>query len=1382
MKFAVKLNILLTVIVSIIAVVILAYTYFTSAYNLKQAIVSTMEQESTYILNQIDRSLYEMYSDIQTIANDPIFLKKDVKPKEITKQLIHYRNIYKKYVSIAFYNENRIKIADSSGIRIGKKELSNEFWKNNHTQNKICYDVYVSKDLKMPVFYFALTLENQKNKPFGTLVANIPFIKLYEKMNLLYKSQYKEIIDVHLIDHNGLILYSNKNIKACFKQTFDSFSYLKTQLGEKTQISGINDQYEKSDHFFVFTKEQGYLDFKGSSWYLNIYANKHVVFHFAYELRKQLFLIFIVIFACILIVTYFFSHTLSKPIVTLSQWAKKVADGELIDYDMIPSNDEIGELSYSFKQVITYLNHIVDQAQEITLGNYTNSLSLRSENDLLGITINKMLESFKNIVDYANAISNGDYSLTIIPRSDKDELSLALNHMMKTLQDASEKSLAQDWLKTGQTNLSNEMSGNKDITKLSMDIISCISQYLNCQVGLLYIMNERNVLELKGTYAYPNSEQLKKTIPMGQGLIGQAAHDKKSLFLSDISEEFISIESSMLNAPAIHISIIPVVYQDEVKGVMELGAIKPVHDIHHQFLSLVSESIAIAIHSSNERQKIESLFQQTKLQAEELQAQQEELRVTNEELQEYTSALKQNEDRLKLQQEELYTINSELEEKNKYLEEQKYQITQKKIELENTHKNLEQKTQELKLASKYKSEFLANMSHELRTPLNSLLLLSKSLLDNKEQNLTETQRESAKIIHIVGNELLTLINEILDLSKIEAGKMPIHIEYFSLSDIEQMIQTKFKKLIDEKGLTLNVVLHKLNVSEIQTDPTRLLQIITNMISNALKFTHQGGITVEIFHPPDDTDLFNSGLDPNQSVAISFTDTGIGIPKNKQMLIFEAFQQADGSTSRKYGGTGLGLSICREIAKMLGGEIHLKSDEGKGSTFTLFLPIENKSLKEQTAIKPQQLSSQTIHVHRPRMIPSKPIEEIKTDHVNHTVINDDSKPVDKTILIVEDDPNFAKILSDQCHAKGFKCIATESAEQGLKLAETYQPKAIILDLNLPGMNGLMFMDIIKDNPLLRHIPVHIMSAEEKSIDALQKGAISYIEKPLSHDELEATFRDIEQFIAQKIKHLLIINHDSTKRMKIKTLIEGQDLNIVDAENAQAALKLIRTNSFDCIILDDSLPDMSSFELLKKLEQEKSLKIPPVIIYSGENVPPDQSQAFQDYSKSIIVKRVKSEEQLLDETAIFLHRVVKELPEEKQKIIFNKHDKDYLFQDKKVLLVDDDMRNLFALSNMLKEKGMEIIKAPNGVFALRVLEQEKNIDLILMDMMMPEMDGYTACTKIREQQKYKNLPIIALTAKAMIHDRNKCIEAGASDYLSKPIDIERLFSMMRIWLSK
>ena len=735
-------------------------------------------------------------------------------------------------------------------------------------------------------------------------------------------------------------------------------------------------------------------------------------------------------------------------------------------------------------------------------------------------------------------------------------------------------------------------------------------------------------------------------------------------------------------------------------------------------------------------------------QAEELQTQQEELKQMNEELEEQAHNLKQ-------QQEELQMSNEELEEQTQSLE-------MKNKEVEAAKNDIEQKTKQLEISSRYKSEFLANMSHELRTPLNSLLILSKDLFENRKKNLDNIQIESAEIIYKSGHDLLVLINEVLDLSKIEAGKISINIERVSLRSFTDELIRDFKHHAEQKGLKLTYKLDKELPESIRTDSQRLNQILKNLLSNAIKFTEKGSVSISINRYTEST------------MIISVTDTGIGIQEDKQMAIFEAFQQADGGTSRKYGGTGLGLSISRELAKLLGAEIKVSSRINEGSTFSVIIPLEihfeNEPVRTSTVKEP---------------VLYKPRSENDTKYLNYPSIEDDRDSItkdDKVVLIIEDDLKFASILLKQANKKGFKCLSAATGEDGLLLATKYKPQAIILDMELPGINGHKVLLELKANPSVRHIPVHIISVNERSLDPIKNGAIEYLMKPVDKKDLEEAFNRIENFVSRKMKNLLIIEDNENSRKAMRRLIGNSDVKCFEAGTGKDALAMYQQNHIDCIILDIGLPDMSGFELIHKLENLKDHNIPPIIVYTGKELTKEENNELQKYAESIIIKGVKSEERLLDETALFLHRTISNLPKSKQLIINNLYDKEALFHSKKILLVDDDMRNVFALSKILKEHGMEIIKAENGKNALEMLDAHPDIDLVLMDIMMPEMDGYEAMRRIRSQGKFKSLPVIALTAKAMKDDKQKCIDAGANDYITKPIDVERLLSLMRVWLSK
>jgi CheY-like chemotaxis protein/two-component sensor histidine kinase len=643
-----------------------------------------------------------------------------------------------------------------------------------------------------------------------------------------------------------------------------------------------------------------------------------------------------------------------------------------------------------------------------------------------------------------------------------------------------------------------------------------------------------------------------------------------------------------------------------------------------------------------------------------------------------------------------------------------------------------------------------------------LLILSKDLSENRKKNLDKIQVESAEIIYKSGTDLLILINEVLDLSKIEAGKMSINIETVSLKYFADDIVRIFKHHAEQKGLELTCKLDAALPETIRTDIQRLNQILKNLLSNAIKFTEQGSVNITI------------DRDTETTLNISVRDTGIGIQEDKQIAVFEAFQQAEGGTSRKYGGTGLGLSISRELAKLLGAEIKLSSKFNEGSTFSLIMPLE---------IVDEQDSSGTNTMTQP--VIRKPGSGYDLKYLNYPCIPDDRAKVtteDTTLLIIEDDLIFASILLMQANKKGFKCLSASTGEDGLLLAAKYKPQAIILDMGLPGINGRQVLIELKANPYLRHIPVHIISGDDRSVESIKAGAIEWLVKPISKKELEEVFNRIENFASRKIKNLLIIEDNENSRKAIKILIGYNDIKIFEAGNGKDALAIYEQNQIDCIIMDIGLPDMSGFYLIHKLENIDDHNLPPVIVYTGRELTKEENDDLQKYAASIIIKGTKSEERLLDETALFLHRTISDLPKSKQMTINNLIDKESVFNDKKILLVDDDARNVFALSKILIERGMEIIKAENGKFALEALDTHSDIDLVLMDIMMPEMDGYETMRQIRSQKKFINLPVIALTAKAMNIDKQKCIDAGANDYIAKPIDIERLLSLMRVWMSK
>ena len=998
---------------------------------------------------------------------------------------------------------------------------------------------------------------------------------------------------------------------------------------------------------------------------------------------------------------------------------------------------------------------------------------------LLSMSITKPLNL--NVIA-ANQIASGNLSVDLSYAEKRgDELGVlaqSFSKMVVALRNNQDFVQRQDWLKTGIARLNQVMSGDPDLATLASKVISEISTYLEAQMGAIYLAGngEGATLSLMGSYAYTKRKNLSNVFQPGEGLVGQAVLEKKQILIRNVPEDYIKVTSALGELIPRFICVSPLIYEDRVKGVIEVGTLGEITDQQMEYLNQATPALALAVESADGRMKLaksleesQAMTEELRAQQEELQTQQEELRTTNEELEEQTQALKVSEEKLRVQQEELQVTNEELEEKNELLDRQKRDV-------EKAKKDIEEQSAELALASKYKSEFLANMSHELRTPLNSLLLLSQMLSENKAGNLTEEQVESAKIIHGSGSDLLNLINEILDLSKIEAGRMDLQLGAVQISDLADSIRATFGHMAEEKGLKLEVAVRDEAPAEITSDRKRIEQVIRNLTSNAIKFTHSGSVTVIFSRPSPNTNLSKSGLSAGDCLAVEVKDTGIGIAPENQKIIFEAFQQVDGGTSRKYAGTGLGLSISRELARLLGGEIQVESYPGKGSTFTFYLSVAVSSGRK---VVPGDTATVTVARGEEAMV-----RDVAKQSAAALQIEDDRenlKKGERVMLIIEDDPNFARILYKICHDKGFKCLAAATGEAGLELADKHLPSAVILDIYLPGMDGWAVLTALKENTSTRHIPVHIISAEEASKEALRKGAVGHATKPISREDIEKTFRRLEQASAEQSRRVLVVEDDPNMRHETAKLLGNKEIKVDEAGTGKQALELLRSGRYDCVVLDLGLPDMSGGDLLEQLEHE-GVELPPVIVYTAGDLTLDEEENLRGHAESIVIKDVRSQERLLDEVSLFLHRVVSQMPEKQRKIIRDLHNAEELLLDKKVLIVDDDMRTTFAMSRLLSERGMKTLKAENGEKALKLLDEQPDVDIVLMDIMMPVMDGYETMKHIRSQERFRRLPIIALTAKAMPEDREKCVVAGANDYLPKPVDQKRLASMMRVWLCR
>lgn len=906
------------------------------------------------------------------------------------------------------------------------------------------------------------------------------------------------------------------------------------------------------------------------------------------------------------------------------------------------------------------------------------------------------------------------------------------------------------------------MQGNKTLAELGDAILSHFAKYLNIQLGALYIA-DGNTLRKVGGYADGKAvgQQGAETITFGEGTVGQCAQDRQPILLQDIEPRYFNIATSFGQIRPKSILAIPAIYEDKIAGVIQLGTIQTFTAEQREYLELVSNNIAIALVSARMRQEVAELLEETQRQSEELESQQIELKQTNEELQAQTELLERSEAELRAQQADLQQVNVELEEKANQLEQQKRAV-------EKARDEVELKSRELELTSQYKSEFLANMSHELRTPLNSILILSQLLSENKNQTLGKKDVEYARNIHKAGADLLELINEILDLSRVEAGKLQLDIEETTVKEIVDNLTPLFEEVANSRGIAFKIEgAKKLQSQRITTDSQRVEQILKNLLSNAFKFTRERGtVTLQISKSEDDSHL-----------AFTVRDNGIGIPPDKLELIFEAFQQADGSTKRKYGGTGLGLSISRELSLALGGHLTVTSEEGQGSAFTLHLPWDFNAPVESGIGKQVEVRLRT------PTPPSSATPANTSTVLQSGIVPDDRNTIgdrDKVIIIVEDDPSFANVLLDIVRERDYKGIVVTEGPSVLGFVRHYRPTAIFLDIHLPVMDGIEVLRQIKSDPALRHIPVQIISAYDERRKGLAMGAFDYIKKPVSAARLNEAFDRIESFRDKKLKRLLIVEDNKQQNDAIRELIGNGDVKCFSAYKGQEAYEMLGRDHFDCLIVDLGLPDMSGLELLEKIKANERLNRIPVIVYTARDLKADEISVLNKLADTVVLKTASSKERLFDEAMLFLHRVEERLPREKQKLVRQLLHTEDILKGKRVLLVDDDIRNVYSLSNVLEEEGVTCVVAENGRQAVDILTNDSNVDLVLMDLMMPEMDGYEATAEIRKMEHLKKLPIIALTAKAMKGDKEKCLSAGMSDYISKPVDIDQLLSLMRVWL--
>jgi len=931
----------------------------------------------------------------------------------------------------------------------------------------------------------------------------------------------------------------------------------------------------------------------------------------------------------------------------------------------------------------------------------------------------------------------------------------------------------EEWLQAGQVGLSAAMMGEQRLDQLGGSILAFLSEYTHANAGAFYALTD-GVYRRAATVGVPEQNTVPVTFTPKDGLLGQAASEAKPIVLHNLSESHLSVGAALGQWRPRHLLISPARSERKVEAVIELGFLSPLPDLTRALMERVSESVSVAVQTANYRAHLQNLLEETQRQSEELQSQGEELRVNNEELEEQGRALKESHFRLEQQQAELEQTNSQLEEQAAALERQK-------DDLARTARDVELKAHELEQASRYKSDFLANMSHELRTPLNSSLILAKLLGDNPEGNLTEEQVKFAQTIQSSGNDLLALINDILDLSKIEAGQMEIRAESLSLSRLVKDMQRTFDPVAAQKGLAFKTRIAKDLPETIETDRQRLEQILKNLLSNAFKFTESGSVELAL------------SKDADGQVVMAVTDTGIGISEDHQAAIFEAFRQADGTISRKYGGTGLGLSISRELTRLLGGAIALKSTPARGSTFALTLPPAYDPGHVTTGLITPLLTGapESEIAALPKTAPLAAGRAVKKPLPPGRVHDDRDRlaPNRRTILVVEDDVSFAGILYELAHGQDFQCLVATSAEEALDMVQQYTPSAVVLDIGLPDHSGLSVLDRLKRDNRTRHIPVHVVSGSDYQHTALSLGAVGYMLKPVKRDELVDAFKSLENRLSQQMRRVLIVEDDEVQRDSVSRLLKSNDTETIAVGTAAECLDMLKAQTFDCMVLDLTLPDATGYSLLETLSQEDAYAFPPVIVYTGRDLSYDDEQKLRRYSSSIIIKGAKSPERLLDEVTLFLHQVVSELSPEQQTLLKKAKNRDAMLEGRRILVVEDDVRNVYAVTNIFEPLGAIVSIARNGREALDMLEKtngrkdsDSAIDLVLMDVMMPEMDGLTATREIRKRKDWARLPVIMLTAKAMKDDQERCLDAGANDYMAKPLDVEKLISLVRVWMPR
>jgi signal transduction histidine kinase/CheY-like chemotaxis protein/HAMP domain-containing protein len=987
------------------------------------------------------------------------------------------------------------------------------------------------------------------------------------------------------------------------------------------------------------------------------------------------------------------------------------------------------------------------------------------------------------ISEVATAVTKGDLtrSIDVVAAGEVASLKDNINQMIVNLKETTQKNTEQDWLKTNLARFSSMMQGQKNLRTVSSMIMSELTPLVSAHHGAFFLMNlEATELRMTSSYAYRERKNVSNKFQLGEGLVGQCALEKKSILLTNVPSDYIQISSGLGEAPPLNIIVLPVLFEGEVKAVIELASFHAFSVIHRIFLDQLTETIGVVLNMINASMRTEELLAQSQTLTQELQTQSRELTIQQNELKQSNTALEQQ--------------AVELEEKARLLEEQNAKVEVKNREVELARGSLEEKAEQLARASKYKSEFLANMSHELRTPLNSLLILARILAENPDANLSEKQVEFAQTIYTSGGDLLSLINEILDLSKVEAGKMEVEPRTIQLAALQDFVVRSFQPVADQKGVSFTVFLSPDAPEVVRTDPQRLQQVLKNLLSNAFKFTEHGGVTLTIGRPSPNTRLTRESLnDPSTLLAFTVQDTGIGIPADKQQLIFEAFQQADGTTNRRYGGTGLGLSISREITRLLGGEIQVASTLGAGSTFTLYLPeiYVDEDAPEGSAYQPQPDSDRlTTTTFRPLaevgispipgadLLLSRPVEDDRA-HI---------RPGDRVVLIIEDDLNFARIMVNLARENHFRAVVATRGDTGLALANELIPDAITLDIQLPVIDGFRVLDRLKRSARTRHIPVHVISVMERSQKGAALGAFAFLEKPVNKEAIEGAFAHLATFLEARVRQLLLVEDDATEQSQLMEVLGAADgdVQITAVSTAQGALEELETKTHDCMVVDLFLPELEGIRLIEEVKTQPRFADMPVVVYTNKDLTESEDLKLKKYAQSVILKAGPlSKDRLIEDTSLFLHRVAPDGPKRARptsRELAMPPSSGAGLHGRTVLVVDDDIRNIYAMTSLLEPKGLRVVFAENGRAALEKLEEHPEVSVVLLDIMMPEMDGFETMRRIRADARWKSLPIMAVTAKALKEDRHRCLEAGASDYLPKPVDTERLFELLTFWIGQ